>query len=274
MNAPDARSWDIGTGVHGYVWESSNPRAVLLLQHGYAEYAERFVARYHGLIPRLVQHGITVYAIDMRGHGRSPGVRFAPDVRQAVRDHIAARRILEMQPLPLFLLGHSLGGLVTATSVARDPRGLRGVILSSPLLIAKSNAPLRFVARILAAIAPGVIVRRGHGKGLSRIAEEMELAQADPLMRTDGVTARVGITSLALIAENWPRFAQWQTPVLVIHGTADTATDPEGSRRFVETIRAADKTLRMFEGGYHELLNDLDRDEAMQLILGWLDARV
>src|SRR5690606_26355767 len=102
--------------------------------------AERYVARYHALVPQLLRIGIDVYAFDLRGHGRSPGERAIIDVREAVHDHLAARRALHAQSLPVFLFGHSLGGLVTAASVARDPSGVRGVVLSSPFLVADASS--------------------------------------------------------------------------------------------------------------------------------------
>jgi alpha-beta hydrolase superfamily lysophospholipase len=269
-----AIDWDTGTGLRGYAWEAREPRANLLLQHGYVEHANRYVAQYHELIPHLVDAGISVYAIDLRGHGRSPGPRFMIDVGDAVTDHLTARHTLRSSPLPLFLLGHSLGGLITACSVLRDPDGVRGVVLSSAVLLEKTNAFLRNVARILGRIAPRVIVRFATPKGITRIPEQLAITAADPLTGVAHVRSRVAASTLELLDELWRNVDRWKTPVLLFHGTADTYTNPVGSQRFFDAIPASDKTLRMFEGGYHELLNDLDRDEVLRLILGWLDARI
>src|SRR5262245_24737188 len=130
VTAPAAQSWDFGRGLRGYKWPAPEPRASLLLTHGFAEYAERYVAHYHGLVPRLNALGFDVYAFDLRGHGRSPGARGVADIKQAVADHHAARRALSNQGKPLFLFGHSLGGLITAASVAEDQGGVTGVVLS------------------------------------------------------------------------------------------------------------------------------------------------
>jgi acylglycerol lipase len=266
--------WETGTGLRGYAWIAPSPRANVLLQHGYVEHANRYVTQYHQLIPHLVAAGISVYAIDLRGHGRSPGTRFTIDVSDAVNDHLAARRTLHASPLPLFLLGHSLGGLITACSVLRDADGVRGVVLSSAVLLEKTNALLRVIARVLARIAPRALVRLATPKGITRIPEQLALAAADPLTGVAHVRALVAASTLQLLDELWPQIGRWQTPVLLFHGTADTYTNPLGSQRFFDAIPATDKTLRMFEGGYHELLNDLDRDEVLRLILGWLEARV
>jgi alpha-beta hydrolase superfamily lysophospholipase len=267
--------WDIGPEVRGYSWRVPDPRAALLLQHGYGEYAWRFLNRYNRLIPHLLRTGVNVYAYDMRGHGNSPGVAGATDVRQAVRDHLAARRKLREQPFPVVLFGHSLGGLVTACSVARDGNDVSGVILSSPALRATVWAVSRALAAVLGVVAPMLPVRRAsEAHGLSRLAEERDHAVSDPLFYSGWMRARLAASTLAMMNEGWSRYHSWRVPTLVLHGTADTHTDPGGSQQFVEAIASTDKTLHLFEGGYHELLNDTVRDQALQLLLKWLQARL
>jgi acylglycerol lipase len=268
------RPWDIGTGVQGYAWDAPRPRAALPLQHGFGEYAERYVDRYSALIPRLLDIGISVYAFDLQGHGRSPGRRALTDVERAVADHLAARRTLETQPLPVFLLGHSLGGIVTATSVVRDPRGVEGVILSSAALYVRSNVLTRAVARLLAAIAPTFPLVRLDAAGISRDPEQVRAFAQDPLVYHGRMPARLAASILFAGRGNWARYPEWRVPTLVLHGTADSFTDPEGSRRLVSAIASRDKTLHLVEGGYHELLNDSERDETLRVVLTWLEHRL
>lgn len=266
--------WDTGTGVQGYVWHASEPRAVLLLQHGFGEYAHRYVERYSALVPNLLNIGVSVYAFDLRGHGHSPGPRAVTDVETAVADHLAARRKLEALPLPLFLLGHSLGGIVTATSVARDPGNLRGVILSSPALLVTANLLTRLLARAASTVAPSLPVRKLAPNGISRIAEQVELLKADSLMYHGAMPARLAASILFTSRGNWHLYPCWEAPTLNIHGTADTFTEPEGSRRFIDTIASRDKSLYLVEGGYHELLNDIERDETLRVLITWLARRL
>jgi alpha-beta hydrolase superfamily lysophospholipase len=268
------KSWDTGTGLAGHCWEATDPRAVVLLQHGLGEYSERYVSQYGQLIPRLVASGISAYAIDLKGHGRSAGPRATVDVRDAVRDHLAARRKLQELGLPIVLFGHSLGGLVTASSAAQDPAHVHGVILSSPALLLKSNAFGRAMALLLANLLPGLPTVRLNPADLCQRRDIVDDVAADPLMHHGRVRALSGATMLAVSHEAWDRYPHWQLPVLVFHGTRDTYTDPAGSRRFFETIPAQDKTLRMVEGGYHELLNDQDGEDILRLIMGWLDQRI
>lgn len=268
--------WTIpGLPLRGYVWPAERPRAAVLLTHGLGEYARRYVERYHRLIPELVGAGYTVYAYDQRGHGDSPGIRGQIDAFALLDDHFRVREALRVQPLPVYAYGHSLGGLVTAASAARDPRGLSGVILSSPGLLVGENesALVKKLSGVLARVAPGLGVTDLGTAGLSRLTEEVEAYTADEQVYQGKVTARTAATMLRLSAELWADYPRWRLPVLVVHGDQDTLTDVRGSQRFFEMLPVDDKTLEIVEGGYHELLNDEPRDEVRQLILDWLQER-
>jgi alpha-beta hydrolase superfamily lysophospholipase len=268
--------WDTGAGVTGYVWHAPEPRAVLLLQHGFGEYAQRFVGRYSRLIPHLLNAGVGVYAFDMRGHGRSPGRRAVTDLVQAVGHHLAARRKLRAQPLPVFALGHSLGGLVTAASVARDQSGVSGVVLSSPFLRKEVPAWKRLVVNVLAAVGPTLPAPEAPAElgGLSRVADELELVKNDPLIYRGRAPMLLAATALNLLRDTPRLYPEWRVPTLLLHGTADTYTDPNGSRELFNAIASQDKTLHIVEGGYHELLNDTERDETLRVLLTWLARRL
>jgi acylglycerol lipase len=267
-----AEAWDFGRGLSGYAWRVPNARANVLITHGFAEYAERYVAHYHQLAPKLNALGFDVYGWDMRGHGRSPGARGVADLRAAVADHRAARG--KLKDKPLFLFGHSLGGLVTAASVAEDQGGLAGVVLSAPSLLITAPAHLKAIAGLVAAFAPGArLAPPLDTAGLSRIPEEVAAYTADPMVSDPRVPAKTGATAIAVSEAAWARYPQWGVPVLVLHGEKDTATDPNGSKRFFAMIPASDKQLKLYPEGRHELLNDLDRNAAMELITSWLRQR-
>jgi acylglycerol lipase len=268
--------WDIGTGVTGYVWHAPEARAAVLLQHGFGEHAQRFTRQYSHLIPHLLELGISVYAFDMWGHGHSPGVRGLVNIGQAVEDHLAARRSLRGQPLPLFLLGHSLGGLVTATSVLRDGSRLQGVILSAPALLYEEPKALHLATKAGAFLAPTVPVptQKIEPATLYRGAESDPLYMDDPLIYRGSPRMQVASTTLETSTRNWDRYVDWRVPVLAFHGTDDTVTDPRGSERLIEAVSANDKTLHLVEGGYHELLNDIDCESTLSVVLDWLEQRI
>lgn len=266
-----------GAPVSGYVWQAHNPRGAVLLSHGVGEYAARYVERYHALIPTLTGSGFSVYAYDQRGHGRSGGPRAVVDLNLLVEDHLKARQALrdrsgDEAALPLFAFGHSMGGLVTAASASRDPRGLAGVILSSPALLIgeKDPAALRVLAPLLARVAPAAPVRDLGTGGLSRLSDEVAAYEADALVYHGKVRALTAASMLGLSARLWADYPRWTLPTLVIHGAADRITDPAGSQRFFDTVGSPDKTLIMQEGGYHELLNDEPRGDIRAAIVDWL----
>jgi alpha-beta hydrolase superfamily lysophospholipase len=264
--------WDFGERLSGHRWRAAEPRATLLLQHGYGEYAGRYVDRYHRLIPHLVERGFDVHAFDTQGHGGSPGERGLVDVERTVAAHLAARRRLGDRPL--FLLGHSLGGLVTAASVAREPTGVAGVVLSAPALLIRTNPVLRRLAPMLARFAPSLGVQPPlDPSGISRLEDEVAAYRTDPALYRGKLPALTGATALAVSEDGWGRYPRWDAPTLVVHGDADGFTDPEGSRRFVGAIRSADKELIAVPEGRHELLNDAGRDRVLAAVLDWLSAR-
>jgi acylglycerol lipase len=270
--------WSIpGAPVSGYVWPAHNPRGELLLSHGVGEYAARYVERYHALIPTLTSNGMTVYAYDQRGHGHSVGPRAVVDLNVLVEDHLKARQALRDRPgkgatLPLFALGHSMGGLVTAASASRDPRGLAGVVLSSPALLVGQKEPalLRALAPLLARVAPAAPVSDLGTGGLSRLSDEVAAYEADDLIYHGKVRALTAATMLGLSGRLWADYPRWTLPTLILHGAADRITDPSGSQRFFDTIASPDKTLILQEGGHHELLNDEPREDIRTALLTWL----
>ncbi|MCX7359384.1 MAG: lysophospholipase [Alphaproteobacteria bacterium] len=270
-----AQAWDFGRGLRGYKWPASAARANLLLTHGFAEYAERYVEHYHRLIPHLNGLGFDVYGFDLQGHGRSPGARGIADLKKSIADHQAARRALSADGKPLFLFGHSLGGLITAASVAEDGKGVAGVILSAPALLIEAPPHLRAIANIFAVLSPGLrLLPASDASAISRIDAEVQAYKTDPMISALSIPAKVGATAIAAAEKAWTRYPQWTTPVLVLHGEKDTLTDPNGSKRFFELIAAKDKRLELYPEGRHELLNDLDRDAAWGAIADWLPMRV
>ncbi|ANP46393.1 alpha/beta hydrolase [Candidatus Viadribacter manganicus] len=273
--AQAAEPWDIGRGVSGYAWRVPESRGTILLMHGFAEYAERYVSRYSGLIPHLNTLGFDVYAFDAQGHGRTAGARGVADIRRAVADHQVARRVLNKQAKPLFVFGHSLGGLIAAASVAENAEGVAGVVLSAPALLIEVPAHLRLIAKVSAVLAPSFRpLPAGPSDRISRIPAEVEAYDNDPMITALSIPSKVGATAMDVADKAWTRYARWTTPVLVLHGARDELTDPKGSERFIAAIPASDKHLEAYPEGRHELLNDLDREAALALISNWLTTRV
>jgi alpha-beta hydrolase superfamily lysophospholipase len=271
------QAWDVGTGVAGYVWRAPNPRAVLLIEHGWGDYAQRYVKQSSRLIPHFLERGISVYGIDMWGGGRSPGARGATDIGNAVEDHLAARRQLREQPLPVFVLGHSVGGLVTATSALRDQSGVQGMILIAPAVKWDLSGPLRLMVRIGGALLPTfpMPVPPGDPMDQSRDPQFHQRLSEDPLYYSGKLSWVTAATGATISHANWTQYQHLAVPILVVSGAADEVALPSGVREFIEAVGSRDKTLRLVNGGRHALLDDPPSNaEALQMILEWLDRRL
>ena len=269
-DAVASEPWDIGTDVQGYVWRAHSPRGAVLLQHGFNEYAERFVDGYSRAIPAFVTAGYSVYAFDLRGHGASGGRRGVVDVRRAITDHLLARAaVTERQ---LFLVGHSLGGLVTAGSAATSPSGIRGVVLLSPALPFGTPAHIRALSAMLSVAAPAAPapVPSAPPSATSRVSEWIAATAADDQMGRGRLSNRVAYSAVQVARAIEQKAASWSAPTLIMHGTGDVYTDHRGSIALAEMIGAPDTTLRLVDGGFHELLNDLDASRTLAELLHWI----
>ena len=270
----DPTPWVIDAPVAGYHWKAKKPKAQLLLQHGLGEYSQRYVTQYSKLIPKLVAHGFDVYAIDLEGHGNTAGVRGLIDIVAAVDDHLAARAAMPKK-LPTFLMGHSLGGLITAGSVVRDQANIEAAIISSSAMQTPSNLGLRALTKVLARIAPTapVPVPRPGIESWTRDQEVLKVIAKDPEMHFGKAANLVGRTTLLLSDEVWSKAGDWNIPTLFIHGDKDTSTNFENSVKLQAAISSKDKTINIYPGGFHELLHDNISQEVVKDLFDWLDKR-
>ena len=268
--------WETGTGMAGYKWIAPNERAVLLFQHAFGDYTARLTQDRSRFIPHVLEQGISVYGIDMPGCGYSPGKRGAADPFAAIRHHRTARTLLADVGVPVFLAGHSLGGLVTATSMVKDESNVAGAILVAPALKYELNRPTRWLAQLGGSIVPDrkLPFRSGSVDNLTRDIHEQQKLLSDPLLDAPGVTWITAKGVVYYSFRNWSRYDRISVPVMAIHGTHDTATSPAGSVQFIDAVSSEDKTLNMIDGGLHDLFDDIVSDDGRDSIIGWMDARI
>jgi len=266
-----------GLSLYCQSWQPHEPRAVVVLVHGLAEHS----GRYEAVTRSFTQAGLAVYAPDQRGHGKSPGRRvhigsfdeYRADVRAAMAHARAA------QPgLPLFLLGHSQGGLVAATLALREPEGLAGLVLSSPFLgIAPRSRPsplLGLAARVLAALAPRTLFPSTVDPSLlSRDASVGVAYAADPLV-SHTLSAGWFRAAEEALADVHQRSPCLEVRTLVLYAGADALVDPEATARWVaRTPPGLLETFR-YEDLYHEILNAPERDQVLRRIADWISRRI
>jgi acylglycerol lipase len=254
------------------IWTTGDhPVAHLIIVHGYAEHC----GRYEALAREFNGVGIEVHAYDHRGHGNSPGApgqipRF--DTQVGDLERFAAEVSRRAEGNPVFVLGHSMGGLVTAYFVAKTGIAIQGAIFSSPLLAMPAHVSLWLLrlSRVLGTVTPGLPVERLNSAGIARDVEVVHAYDADPQVYHGPIRARTGAELARAIQELPPLLLQITVPFLVFHGTADAIAPRAGSQVLFEGAASVDKECFFVEGGYHELLNDRGREEVIGKVLDWL----
>jgi len=274
-SAPSSLSTDDGLHLFTRSWPSSSPRAVVALVHGYAEHS----GRYDHVARTFTEQGATVHAYDQRGHGHSDGrrayvasfERYLDDLDRFL-DHVRA----QTPDVPLFLFGHSMGGLVVLKYVLDRNPSPRGLLLSAPAIqINPDLAPLvRRIAQFIGRWFPTLPTTRSPQGAISRDPDVVAEAQNDPLNYHGRVLARTGAEMLRAGRDVQTNLSALDDPFLVIHGTADRLATPSWSQRLYEQAVSDDKTIHLYEGLYHETFNEPEQDEVLHDLGTWLDAHL
>ncbi|MFH1003159.1 MAG: alpha/beta hydrolase [Chloroflexota bacterium] len=251
------------------------PRAVLVIVHGLAEHS----GRYANLAAHFVPRGYALYAHDQRGHGQSPGKhgyvkRFA-DFTGDLNAFLGLIR--RRHPgTPVFLVGHSVGGLIATVYTARNPEGLAGLILSGATLKTGNSVPPAAVilARLLSWLLPGLGLAVIDASAISQDQAVVTAYVNDPLVYRGKISARLGaelVTGLKRLPRLIPGI---KLPLLIMHGTADRLSDPAGSQLLYDRAGSPDKTLRVYPGFYHEIFNEPGRERVLTDMATWLSERL
>lgn len=271
-----AEHWLEGTGGQILIrhWQpQGEPRASLVLCHGVNSHGGQYVRAGEDFAAR----GFAVTVLDLRGRGRSDGERFyIESIDEYVADlSLAIDHARDRHPdLPVYLLGHSAGG-VTAVTYALDHQDrIAGLICES--FAFRVFAP-NFALKLLEGAShflPHAHVLKLKMADFSRDPAWVAALEADPLT-LDETQPVATVAAFARAGERFEReFGRIALPVLILHGTEDKATRPDGSEQFFREAGSADKTLKLYDGHYHDLLNDLGREGVIADIAGWIDVRL
>ncbi|OZM84075.1 alpha/beta hydrolase [Pseudonocardia sp. MH-G8] len=265
-----------GTGGVELFWQGwlpqTDPRAVVLLCHGLGEHS----GRYGHVVDALVPGGWAVYGLDHRGHGRSGGRRVhLRRYADWLADFDGFRRVVTARHpgLPVFLLGHSMGGQI-ALAYALDHEGdLAGLVLSAPAL-ANNTVPKAAVG-VLRAVGKIVPTLRPAGIDASKISKDPRVYadyEADPLVHHGRPTLGLSTAIVGQFEVLPERARDLRLPVLVQHGTDDAIVDPLGLRRLAATCGSEDLTVRWYDGLWHEIYNEPERELPLRDLRDWLAA--
>ena len=280
--------------------DSIQAKATIVIVHGFGEHS----GRYRPLALQLINNGFAVYAYDQRGHGKSGGIRaYIDSWDEYVSDFERAMvRVYESAgDMPIFILGHSMGGLVQASYLIKHKDQINrvalaislkpfteeaqedmttvipiaGVIFSSALLCMPANVSpiLLALSGIVNAVRPKMQTIKVDASVLSKDEYEVDKYTADPLVYHGGMPVRTGVEIRQAVEALQPQLIEIEVPFLVFHGTEDQLTDPKGSEYLYYTARSMDKMHKVYYGGFHEMLNSPEKKIVTADILAWLNAR-
>jgi acylglycerol lipase len=262
-----------GTGIYWQSWRPPAVRAAVVLSHGASEHS----GRYAWTAEQLAERGYATWAPDHRGHGHSEGTRAYVDRMDNVvadLDQVVGMAAEAHHDVPLFLLGHSMGGCVALAYTIEHHDKLDGLVLSAPLAALEAASPVeRAVARALSLVAPKLGVVPIDSTGVSRDPEVVRDYDADPLNFHGKLPART-VAELGAEVDSFPDGAARITiPTLIMYSRSDPIVAPEGSEMLAERLGSDDVTLRNWDGLRHEILNEPERDQVIGEMLDWLDER-
>jgi len=246
-------------------------RAIVAIVPGFNSHS----GYYAWVADQLTANGFAVYAVDLRGRGRSEGERFFVDkFADYVRDaasllHLAKSR----EPgVPVFMLGHSAGGVVACIYALEYPTDLAGLICESFAHEVPAPDFALAVFKGLSHLAPHAHILHLKNEQFSRDPAVVKAMNEDPLIANETQPTQT-LAEMVRADERLKReFPLITLPVLILHGTADQATRPSGSQRFYDNAGSTDKTLKLYDGHFHDLLNDVGKEAVMADIVSWLSA--
>ncbi len=250
-------------------------RAALLVVHGLAEHS----GRYMNLVRHFVPRGYAVYALDHIGHGRSNGARIYVERFTDFIDTLSAFREM-IHPLqngkPLFLVGHSLGGLIGALYLTDRQDGLTGAVLSGPAVKVADNIPrvAIFMGKILAAIAPRLRWIALDATGVSRDPAVVSAYETDPLVYRGKMTMRLGSEMIQAMRRIGVEASRIKLPLLILQGSEDRLVDPSGARMLHDRVSSTDKRIILYPRLYHEVFNEPEHDRVLRDVEDWIEAHL
>lgn len=256
-------------------WIADRPKAVLVISHGQGEHS----GRYTHILEELKGKGISVYALDHRGHGRSGGKRGHVD---SWMDYIYDLKLYlnfvkeDNDDLPVILMGHSMGGLIALKFALIYQDDISALILSSPLLTLSAKVPAwkGSMGKILSNYLPGIALPTGLDANLLSHDKDVVNKYVNDSLVHGMASARWLTEYIATRDECYSRAGEIKIPTLIFHGKSDGIVDYKGSETIFETIQTQkkDKALHIFDGLYHETMNELeaDRKRVLHITSSWI----
>ena len=258
-----------------YWLPEGEPKATLLVVHGVREHS----GRYMNVVNHLVPSGYGVYGIDHIGHGKSDGERVYverfQDYTRTLKKYF--HMIREWQPeRPIFLIGHSMGGLISAAFLLEHQDELSGAVLSAPSIKVSDNTSqaVIFVGKLLSIMMPQAGLIKLDAEGVSRDPAVVEAYVNDPLVHTGKITARLGAEILKTMQRVTEEATKIRLPIMIVQGSDDKVVDPRGAQLLYDLVTSEDKTIKIYDGLYHEVFNEPEHEQVLNDVKTWLEAHL
>ena len=269
------KSFD-GLDLYEQWWRpAEEPKAVVAVVHGLAEHC----GRHDEIAERLNAHGYAVGAFDLRGHGKSGGdLAYAHAFEDYLKDlEIFMSRVKNRFPeRPVFMMGFSMGGTIVSLLLITRQTKLRGIVLSAPCVkISEDISPfLQKISSILGRLFPKLSTVKLDCTAISRDPEVVAQYDGDPLVYRKGTRARTGAELIKATKLLQAQMDKITLPLLILQGTADRLVAAEGSRMLYDGVKSWDKTLKVYDDFFHEVMREPGKDQVLKDVVTWLNAHV
>ncbi|MDG1194319.1 MAG: lysophospholipase [Polaribacter sp.] len=261
------------TNFYGQYWQAKNTKAVIVLVHGMGEHS----GRYKHVAKKLNENDFSVVAFDHFGHGKTTGKRGHNPSFEAVLESVS-KTIKKAKALfpdtPIFLYGHSMGGNTVINYALKKKHDLKGIIATSPFLKLAFEPPKikLAVGKLFQKIAPSITMGNElDANDISREKIEVDKYINDPLVHAK-ISPNFSLTFIDSGKWAIENASKLETPIFLLHGTGDKIIDYRGTQEFANNSDKA--TLKLYENGYHELQNDLCKEEMLEDVVNWLNSQL
>jgi acylglycerol lipase len=264
------------TDIYYQYWlPESEPKAILLVVHGLAEHS----GRYMNVVNHLVPSGYAVYGLDHIGHGKSDGERVYVERFQ---DYTTTLKkyfdmIRKWQPeKAIFLIGHSMGGLISAEYLLEHQGELSGAVLSGPGIKVPDNISQAtiFVGKLLSIIMPKAGLIQLDAEGVSRDPKVVDAYINDPLVYTGKTTARLCAELLKTTQRVTDQATKIRLPIMIVQGSGDKLVDPSGAQLLYDLVGSGDKMIKIYDSFYHEVFNEPEHEQVLNDVNKWLETHL
>jgi acylglycerol lipase len=264
------------TNIYYQYWlPEGEPKAILLVAHGIAEHS----GRYMNVVNHFVPAGYAVYGVDHIGHGKSDGKRVCVDRFQDYTKtlKIYFDMIRGWQPIkPIFLVGHSMGGLICSAYFMDHQDELTGAVLCAPGIKVPDNISnaVIFAGKILSVVMPKAGIIQLDAEGICRDPAVVDAYLNDPLVYTGKITARLSAEMLKTIQHVTGSAIKVRLPIMIVQGGSDKLVDPSGAQLLYDSVSSEDKKIKIYDGLYHEVFNEPEHGQVLDDVKVWLDSHL